>query len=566
MKRETYSEDYKTVRISYPSEWNFACPSCGEKVKFKYPDDGKLVHTLKGPINQVINLYSCINLECEFNQIAFNPCPRFDYSQRTYGADVFRFIAEDFLIYELKPGQIFKRLTKKYQLKISKDTVRRICDDILKLKSLKIDEKTLEIIKKQGYILLGFDGQNPGGDAPSIWCFMDLISNRILATYKFDMLDYKILHQTIEEIQEFYGVKMIGWVSDKQTLITKCHDTFYPEIPHQYCQYHFLRNIWKHSEALDSNTYLSLKKVVNSLDIHIRSNSSLVFFEGLGKKSVREVFKGVDKDLQKMIKGRNKTFKNLRGIRLFEELTEYQHRMVDILADKDPALRFTIILTKTSLDLKSALDEVESYYKASQELNQYFQQIREAFGNENTSQKEKKNTIAKIYEDIFSKARKDNPKLNLADCRTFLPNKKKSKTDIMAEWCRLWESYLPGLFQYYNFPVEIKTNNSLEQGFSTQKQALFNRVAKANIIHMITTRGEDYLRIKHCEPEELESDIIKEYTDEVMKELRAQLRADIKERTATWRTKRNSYMGLEIIADDYYQNIKKKKGGRNFVG
>ena len=566
MKRETYSEDYKTVRISYPSEWNFACPSCGEKVKFKYPDDGKLVHTLKGPINQVINLYSCTNLECEFNQIAFNPCPRFDYSQRTYGADVFRFIAEDFLIYELKPGQIFKRLTKKYQLKISKDTVRRICDDILKLKSLKIDEKTLEIIKKQGYILLGFDGQDPGGDAPSIWCFMDLISNRILATYKFDMLDYKILHQTIEEIQEFYGVKMIGWVSDKQTLITKCHDTFYPEIPHQYCQYHFLRNIWNHSEALDSNTYLSLKKVVNSLDIHIRSNSSLVFFEGLGKKSVREVFKGVDKDLQKMIKGRNKTFKNLRGIRLFEELTEYQHRMVDILADKDPALRFTIILTKTSLDLKSALDEVESYYKASQELNQYFQQIREAFGNENTSQKEKKNTIAKIYEDIFSKARKDNPKLNLADCRTFLPNKKKSKTDIMAEWCRLWESYLPGLFQYYNFPVEIKTNNSLEQGFSTQKQALFNRVAKANIIHMITTRGEDYLRIKHCEPEELESDIIKEYTDEVMKELRAQLRADIKERTATWRTKRNSYMGLEIIADDYYQNIKKKKGGRNFVG
>ena len=566
MKRETYSEDYKTVRISYPSEWNFACPSCGEKVKFKYPDDGKLVHTLKGPINQVINLYSCINLKCEFNQIAFNPCPRFDYSQRTYGADVFRFIAEDFLIYELKPGQIFKRLTKKYQLKISKDTVRRICDDILKLKSLKIDEKTLEIIKKQGYILLGFDGQNPGGDAPSIWCFMDLISNRILATYKFDMLDYKILHQTIEEIQEFYGVKMIGWVSDKQTLITKCHDTFYPEIPHQYCQYHFLRNIWNHSEALDSNTYLSLKKVVNSLDIHIRSNSSLVFFEGLGKKSVREVFKGVDKDLQKMIKGRNKTFKNLRGIRLFEELTEYQHRMVDILADKDPALRFTIILTKTSLDLKSALDEVESYYKASQELNQYFQQIREAFGNENTSQKEKKNTIAKIYEDIFSKARKDNPKLNLADCRTFLPNKKKSKTDIMAEWCRLWESYLPGLFQYYNFPVEIKTNNSLEQGFSTQKQALFNRVAKANIIHMITTRGEDYLRIKHCEPEELESDIIKEYTDEVMKELRAQLRADIKERTATWRTKRNSYMGLEIIADGYYQNIKKKKGGRNFVG
>ncbi len=79
----------------------------------------------------------------------------------------------------------------------------------------------------------------------------------------------------------------------------------------------------------------------------------------------------------------------------------------------------------------------------------------------------------------------------------------------MCEWCRLWGSYLPGLFQYYNFPVVVKTNNSLEQGFSTQKQVLFNRVAKANIIHMIATRGEDYLRLKHCDPEELESDIVK---------------------------------------------------------
>jgi len=95
MKYETYSEEYRTVRISYPSEWNFACPSCGEKVRFRYPDDGKLIHTFKGLIYQIVNLYSCTNGECEFSKIVFNPCPRFDYSQRTYGADVFRLIVEE---------------------------------------------------------------------------------------------------------------------------------------------------------------------------------------------------------------------------------------------------------------------------------------------------------------------------------------------------------------------------------------------------------------------------------------------------------------------------------------
>ena len=112
----------------------------------------------------------------------------------------------------------------------------------------------------------------------------------------------------------------------------------------------------------------------------------------------------------------------------------------------------------------------------------------------------------------------------------------------------------------------VKTNNSLEQGFSTQKQTLYNRVAKANVIHMITTRGEDYLRLKHCTPEELESDIVKEYTDAVVKELRVKLKADIKERTTMWNTKSRSYEGLEIVAEQYYQNLKKKKGGGNFVG
>ena len=107
------------------------------------------------------------------------------------------------------------------------------------LKSRKIDEKTKEIIQDQGFILLGLDGQDPGGDAPSIWCFMDLVSGRILATRKFDSLVYKKLRETIEEIEQLYGVEIIGWVSDKQNVITKCHDEYYSDIPHQFCQFHF---------------------------------------------------------------------------------------------------------------------------------------------------------------------------------------------------------------------------------------------------------------------------------------------------------------------------------------
>ncbi len=318
MNRKTYSDDYDTARISYPLELDNKCIICGNEVKYCYSDNGKLVHTLEGDVYQVINFYSCTKKNCELSKIVYNPSPRLDYGSRHFGADVFRFISNEFLIFKLKPTQILLQLKYKHQLDIFIDILRRMYEDVLKLKSLKIDEKTKEIVQEQGFILLGLDGQNPGGDAPSIWYFMDLISNRILATRKFASLDYKKLWKTINEIEKLYGVKIIGWVSDKQGLITKCHDQYYSDVPHQYCQFHFLRNMWRHLAALDSRVYLPLKKVINALYIHSASPNSKVHFENVGKASIREAFENMDKELQMMLKVKNKTLKELRGTWLYE--------------------------------------------------------------------------------------------------------------------------------------------------------------------------------------------------------------------------------------------------------
>ncbi len=555
MNYKTYSDHYKTVRKSYPPELNKACILCESKVKYEYPDGGKLVHTLEGDVYQIMNLYSCTNEECEMNKKAFNPSPRFDYGDGYFGADVFRLVADEFLLFSQKPDQIHDRLTAKYQLNISSATIARMCDDILMLKALKIDEKTREIISKQGVILLGLDGQDPGGDSPSIWCFMDMISNRILATRKFDSLDHEILRDAVEEIVKLYGVKVIGWVSDKQGVITKCHDTFYPKVPHQYCQYHFLRNTWNHLVALDSTVYLSLRKVINGLYIHSASKSTKVYFENVGKISVRKVFDSVDKDLQAMIKVRNKTFKELRGMWLYKKLEEYVSDMEQIIKDLDPSFRFTKIAVRTASALKTALLEVKEKYKHSRPLFRYFQQIRGAFGDDNTSKKVIKARLNEIYSQILAEAKLNKPTLRLEDCKSFLPSKKCAAVEIMGEWCRLWKSYLPGLFQYYNFPETIKTNMKLEQGFGKEKQAIFNRVAKANVCHMVATRGEDYLRIKHCTPEELKTDIVKEYSEEVIKQLRAELSKSIKQSTATRRTRSRRYEGLIIATEKYYHQI-----------
>lgn len=559
MNRKTFSVDYDTVRISYPSELDSKCINCGNKVVYQYSDNGKLVHTLEGDVYQVTNYYSCTNEDCELSRVVFNPSPKFDYGSRHFGADVFRFISREFLLFDSKPNQILKRLKYDHRLSISSETVQRIYEDVLKLKSLKIDERTKEIVQEQGFILLGLDGQDPGGDAPSIWCFMDLVSNRILATRKFDSLDHKKLRETIEEIEHLYGVKIIGWISDKQNVITKCHDEYYSDIPHQYCQFHFLRNTWRHLAALDSKVYLPLKKAINALYIHSASPNAKVYFENVGKASVRDAFENTDKELQTMLKVKNKTLKELRGTWLYETVEKYANDMDTVRITLDPSYRFTKIMNKTIESLREPLKEVKPFYKDAKLLFERFQAIRKLFGRESLSREARIELLEQEYDEILAIAKKRDPTMKLDDCKAFLPSKKKSTVEILGEWCRLWKSYLPGLFEYYKFPRAVKTNVELEKAFSVEKQAIYNRVAKANVWRMVATRGEDYLRIKHCELEELASDIVLQYSEEVVKQLRSELNAAIKEITAMGRARSKCYEQFDVDVIKYYQQNKKKK-------
>lgn len=426
------------------------------------------------------------------------------------------------MVFRQKPDQIHQRLIWKHRVNISLDTVRRMCDDILKLKALKIDEKTVEALKQQGSMLLAFDGQDPGGDAPSIWCFVDLISNRILATRKFSSLDHEKLHDTLEEILDVYGVEVLGWVSDKQNVITKCHDTYYKDIPHQYCQYHFLRNTWNHLASLDSIVYLSLKKTVNSLYIHKASKNSKVKFENVGKVSVSEAFSHTDAELQAMIKVKNNVFDELRGVQLYELLSTYKNKLGHALESLEASFRFTKILQGTFDALDAALRETSSTYRDACSLFNYFQKIRKTLGAKHSNKRKKIETLTTIYASLLKQAKQRDPHLVLEECKSFLPSKQRTTVEIMTEWCRLWHSYSPGLFTYYHFPKPIRTNMELERMFSKEKQAIFNRVAKANVCRVVATRGEDYLRILHCSAQELQEDIISQYSDEVVRQLRAE--------------------------------------------
>ena len=275
---------------------------------------------------------------------------------------------------------------------------------------------------------------------------------------------------------------------------------------------------------------------------------------------MREAFENTDDDLQAMIRVRNKTLKELRGIWLYETLDEYVGKMEKAVQELDPSFRFTKIMTRTISSLQEALHEVKKDYEDVCLMQEHFQEIRETLGDSETSRREKEERLGYINDTILMEAKQRDPSFQEEECKVFLLSKNRTTVEIMGEWHRLWKSYLPGLFVYYGFSKPVRTNMELERLFSKQKQAIFNRAAKSNVCRVVCTRGEDYLRIKYCDPEELQSDIIAEYSDEVVRELRGQLAAEIKEVTERLVSRSRGYEKFDLDIKMYYHQ--KERRGR----
>ena len=108
------------------------------------------------------------------------------------------------------------------------------------------------------------------------------------------------------------------------------------------------------------------------------------------------------------------------------------------------------------------------------------------------------------------------------------------------------------------------TDDELDKVFkkSKPKKATAGRlfqVAKANVCRIVVTRGEDYLRILHCSPEELQSDIIAEHSEKIIKQLREKLALDIKAMRKVTLTKSTEHEKFDGDIKKCYQRNDKKR-------
>lgn len=220
------------------------CPICRDKLVKKYNTKEKTVITLKGKLICWERVLKCRNKECQGNSMSFHSAEfkGLTLAGMNFGIDVVAREGE-LRFEEHKTIEEVVDSLQEYGIYTNGATVSKHSDKYLALLSGYQQEKLEEIrqaLAKQGGYVLHIDG-TVSVKTKTLYIFRDNVSSTTLyaALARDGTDDVKPL---VQYVKDTFG-EPLGVVSDMQKAIIESVAEVFPGIPHQYCQYHFLKNV-----------------------------------------------------------------------------------------------------------------------------------------------------------------------------------------------------------------------------------------------------------------------------------------------------------------------------------
>lgn len=551
-RQEIYMHDttraigVQTIYIRLNDFWNGRCPYCDAEVEELYPDAGHLFRSIDKWINMVTYWFKCTNPSCTGPGTFKAPQP-YVLPYKKFGQDVWLFVCLEWERFKTTPEEISQRLLYLGVL-ISEDVVAEILDTYKLLKEGKLDQETVDIITEQGRIIIGCDGTPTETGKPSLWTFYDVISGRMLHVEFLKHADHDVLLRIFRSIQEKYGVPVKGFLSDHQPSIVNACKEFDPTLPHQFCQYHFLRNHWSFIEEKDRHLNKELQILVNKLPIRIKdTNGGTIYTPGF-KVDKQEFFAPLAKLLEKSVNFKDEEFVQLRGVLAFEALEKITTSISEELQNLDQELRPVKQLVVTRDLLKETLDKLQPLHLDIKELISLFQVIRTKLGDPGLLRDDKVEQLTHEYAATWEIHKENAGYRERDDVKTLQPKHSLSNDIILCQWCRLWETQKNGLFHYMDVDGMKKTNVANEHVFEELRREVVKAHGESHETYMILTRG--IFQVKNISSKDAFTvqEVLTRYDINDMKALREPLQERIDEQISWYKNAPLVTDAVHIIA------------------
>jgi hypothetical protein len=243
------------------------CQACAGKLWVSY-HNLRTVATLDGLVGLRLVIRRCVNPACELYQYTLRPEEEgaFALPQGEFGLDVIALVGALRHAHHRSVPEIHRELLGR-GVAVSQRTVTNLLDRYEELVAHRLSEsaRLQEQLREQGRVILALDGLQPDVGHEVLWVLRDCLSGEVLLARSLLGSTAEELVPLLEEVATALPVPIKGVISDGQHSIRKAVENALPHVPHQLCQFHYLREAAKEVYEADRHAKKELKKRVRGV-------------------------------------------------------------------------------------------------------------------------------------------------------------------------------------------------------------------------------------------------------------------------------------------------------------
>jgi hypothetical protein len=247
------------------------CPVCGRMMHIcdhRY----RRFHTLDGPVQLICKLNHCPDLTCPGHAKTKSPELEITLAlpQMAIGWDVFCWIGHRRCSRHMAISLIQSELLDDYGIKLSEDAIDQYIRRYqVMLAARQQDAESLRRhYESVAEIILCIDGLQPEKGHEALYVVRELTQKRVWFAEPLISATEDEVRRLIQKAKEWaqsLGTPVGLWMSDKQDAFVKGIAAEFPDVPHRYCDNHFLRDVAKPVLEADSHAKVQMRKKVRGL-------------------------------------------------------------------------------------------------------------------------------------------------------------------------------------------------------------------------------------------------------------------------------------------------------------
>ena len=224
--------------------------------------------TLDGLVKLTLKIRRCVNRDCERYLKPYRPEAegRLALPEGEFGLDIIALIGT-LRYHQYRSVPEIHQALRERGVRIAERTVTHLVQRYEELVALRLADQTRlrECLKEQGRVILALDGLQPDVGHEVLWVLRDCLSGEVLLARSLLSATEDDLVPLLHEVKAAVGVPIVGVISDGQHSIRNAVSRALPDVPHQLCQFHYLREAAKPIYEADRHAKKELKKHVRGV-------------------------------------------------------------------------------------------------------------------------------------------------------------------------------------------------------------------------------------------------------------------------------------------------------------